>query len=290
MRKVLSLAPVLWLICLAGHAKAASDDTTPYSGSAAAPPPILQSDTNALRVAGDEAASVWAAVGGSAWSGDYGGPHATNIDAALLSTRVELRGLRLSATLPWMRISSTGAAFTGIDATPIIVIPASAPGIRVHEGLGDLTLGASYLFPTQSRFGVDIELSGRVKAPTGDHSVSTGKADYSASTEFSRVIGPVVPFVSVTYRDFGSPAGYTLRDGWAASAGVSYVLPHGVVLQGSYDYAQSASCLLNDSQEIVGSASIRIPHSHARFTTYASAGLSSGAAGVSGGLSIAADF
>ena len=231
-------------------------------------------------------------LGGSAWSGDFGSRSTTDIAAGLLSGQYNRGDWRLSATLPYTRIATSGDVFLGIGATPLIVRPQVQVLRRVNEGIGDLTLGASYLTHALPKVGVDIELLGGLKLPTASASshVSTGQVDFSLGTEISKPIGSLVPFVSVVYRDFGSSASLPLRDGIATSVGTSYVFSSRLVANLSYDYARSASRFVGDAYEIVSSVSYKFPRSGIRLSSYASAGLSSGAPGVSGGLSLTRSF
>ncbi len=227
-------------------------------------------------------------IGATDWDGGYGARTDTNIAAVLVTGLYKIDGLRLSASLPWMRISSQGSVFAGVDGTPLVVAPARPDGKRVKEGLGDLTLGAAYLIATPKAWGLDVDTFARVKAPTASSSsgLSTGEADYAFGVEVTKPMGRFAPFVSVRYRVFGNPAWTQLNDGFGTSVGASYVFPNRVAVVASYDYAASASRFLDDSHEISASVSAPVARSPLRLTGFASAGLSSGAADVSGGLSV----
>ena len=229
-------------------------------------------------------------AGGSAWSGDYGSSTNTTITAALAGVQYRVGGLRLSASLPWMRISSHGAVFTGIDGAPLIVAPSFGPVRTVREGVGDLTLGASYLVPAVTPLGVDIDLRGKVKVPTGSVSkgVSTGKADYAFGAEVSKPLGRFVPAVAVNYRIYGDAGAWKLKDGVAVSASGTYILAHHIAAVATYDYAQAASAYIADSHSVTGAVSAPLAPHGLRLTAFVSKGLSNGAAEVSGGLSLSA--
>ena len=231
-------------------------------------------------------------VGASAWSGDFGSPSTTTISAALLSGAYSLGDLHLSATLPYTRITTAGAIFLGLGAAPLIVQPQTGLRKRVNEGVGDLTFNASYVLHPLPSTGLEVELLGGLKAPTAAASshVSTGEADVSFGAELSRPFGRLVPFASLVYRDFGSPPQSRLRDGPASSVGLSYVIADRWVANASYDYARSASRFVADSHELVSSLSYKFARSRVRVSAYASAGLSSGAPAVSGGLSLGRSF
>ena len=252
--------------------------------------PVEQGPTEAVTPA-SPLSPVTLGFGGSSWSGDYGGESNTSISAGLLTARYALGDLRLSATLPYMRIKSAGAVFTGIGGTPLIVSPFATPTKVTRDGLGDLTLGAAYLLPTSTSLGVDLELIGRLKLPTASNSsISTGKTDFSVGMEISKPIGRVVPFASLTYRSFGSTSEWKLKDGIATSVGANWIINNRMVGSLSYDYAQQASRYIADSHELVASLSSRLWNTKIRLTGFAAAGLSSGAADVSGGVSLSAGF
>jgi hypothetical protein len=230
-------------------------------------------------------------VGASDWSGDFGATTNTNIGAVLVGVRYKLGPIRLTASLPWMRIDSYGAVFAGVEGTPLIASPGGSRK-HVREGLADLTLGASYVLPTNQLLGLDVEANARVKVPTASagSGLSTGKVDYSVGSEISKTVRGFTPFASVNYRHFGDPTGWNFRDGFAASVGLSYVTARYGLWQVSYDYAQRTSIYIPDSHEVVGGVSAPITGSRFRLTGFIAKGLSNGAADWSGGLSLAAGW
>ena len=253
--------------------------------------PIDQGPTNSVVAPADPLGGLTLGVGASSWSGDYGGPTNTSISAALLTARYALGDLRLSASIPYTRIKSAGAVFTGIGGTPLIVSPLSTASKVTRDGLGDVTLGAAYFLPTAASLGVDLELIGRVKLPTASNSsLSTNKTDFSFGGEVSRSFGKFVPFASLTYRSFGSDSEWKLKDGVATSVGTTWLINDRFVGSFSYDYAQRASRFIQDSHEFVASLSSKLWDTKIRLTGFASAGLSSGAADVSGGLALSTGF
>ena len=194
--------------------------------------------------------------------------------------------MRLTASIPYMRIRSNGVIFTGIDSTPVVV--ASGVGRkRTNDGWGDVTLGASYMIPYQPE-SLEVEIAGRVKVPTASDSsgLSSGKADYSVGVQATKVVGKVAPFLSATYRVLGDTSAYDLRDGFAASTGASLVVGRRTVLLGSYHYARAASRLLQDSHELFLGGSRELAADRLRLTGFATVGLSSGAAAASGGIAL----
>lgn len=235
---------------------------------------------------------VSVAVGGSYATGDFGSASNTDIWTVPVVARLRAGGLRLSASLPWMSIRSDGTIFTGIDSTPLVVAPGIKSTKRRREGFGDLTIGAAYGLPPIGSTGVDVELSARVKLPTATSrsQLSTGRNDYAFGAQVSKTYGSLVPFVSGTYRIFGDSGPWDLRNGMAASAGASYVLPGRATVIASYDYARKASGFVSDSHEMFGGLSVPLGRSPLRLTAFGTVGLSRSAPDASGGLSVTASF
>ena len=131
-----------------------------------------------------------------------------------------------------------------------------------------------------------------MKLPTASagSTLSTGKTDVSAGVQLTKTFGRVAPFVSATYRVFGDPAIIDLKNGFAASAGTSIGLGKRTVTLFSYHYAAAATALVRDSHELFAGLSTGLPGSRVRVTGFATAGLSSGAAASSGGISLSLDL
>lgn len=276
MLRVASVAPLFFLLarpCLADPAiaEALNED------DAGRPPDIL------ARVLG----GIELGVGSSELSGDFGAPKTTNVAAVLATASYRVDNLRLTASLPWMRIDSSGAVFTEIEGTPIIADPA-ASGRRLREGIGDLTLGASYLLPASLTPGLDTDLSFRVKVPTASQSsrLSTGEVDYSFGGTFQKPIGRFAPLLSVFYRSFGSGPEFQLRSGFATSVGATYAFNPQTVGLITYDYAQRSSQFISDAHQITSSLTSQLPNSPVRLTGFVGGGLSRGAPAISAGLAI----
>jgi hypothetical protein len=225
-------------------------------------------------------------VGDTNWTGNFGAPQQTDINALLFGLRYAIGDLRLTASEPYMRIKSAGEIFTGVEGSPLVAAPAFSAVKTVRDGWGDVSLGASYLLPSNP-WGVDLELLSRFKIATASRKsrLSTGGDDYALGGEASKVMGRFAPFVSVTYRSFGGSAALGLKDGAETQIGSTYIFPAGLVGGLSYDYAQRTSRLVQDSQEFVANLSGRVVR-NVRLSGFISKGLSSGAADVSGGLSL----
>ncbi|KQM46279.1 hypothetical protein ASE69_16405 [Sphingomonas sp. Leaf208] len=226
-------------------------------------------------------------LGTSYAEGKFGTRSDTTIWSSALGARLRSGDWTLSASLPWMRIRSRSTIFTGIDSTPVLVAPNTAAQKRTMNGFGDLTLGAAYtIAPAASP--IEVQMSGRAKINTATKGsgLSSGENDYALGTDVSLPIGRVTPFASFTYRFLGDTTLYRLRNGPAASAGASYAFGRDSVFVASYHYARAATRLVQDSHELFGGVSTRVPSMPLRLTGFATAGLSNGAAGLSAGLAL----
>ena len=223
--------------------------------------------------------------------GKFGTGSTTSIWSSALGARLRVGDWTLSASLPWMRIRSRSTIFTGIDSTPILVAPDTAPVRRTNQGFGDLTLGASYTIVSDST-PLEVQLSGRAKINTATASsrLSSGENDYAAGVDVSYPIGKVTPFAAFSYRFLGDTALYRLRDGPAASAGASYALDSNSFLLASYHYSRAATRLVDDAHELFAGASTRLRGTPLRATGFATVGLARGAAAASAGLSLSLDL
>ncbi|MFN3724690.1 MAG: hypothetical protein ACK4SZ_00140 [Allosphingosinicella sp.] len=206
-------------------------------------------------------------------SGRYGQAEKTDILVVPMSARATAGRLSLTATLPYLRIDGPGGVVVGPGGDPLPGVP-TAGGVR--QGLGDLSLGATYTIPAEALSGFELGIGGRVKLPTSDEALqlSTGETDLAASADISYPIGNVIPFVNIGYRVLGDAAGTDLRDGPTASVGSSFVIGQSVLIA-SYDYAQSVNPAVADSHELFAGISGPIT-SRLNVTGYGVAGLSDG--------------
>lgn len=210
-------------------------------------------------------------------SGDYGAGDKTRILVVPFNGRLTTGKLRLSATLPYLRIKGPGAVVGGGDGGPIVIDPDASLPVTTRSGLGDASLSVTYGLLRQDSAGFDLDVTGRVKLPTASRSkgLGTGKADFGVSAEAARTFGDVTPFVSVGYRMPGDPNGFNLRNSVTASAGSSFAAGS-TVLIGSYDYSGRTSANSFDSHSLFGAVSAPVAD-RLNLTGYGTAGLSEGA-------------
>lgn len=242
-------------------------------GIATATPAAAQSIGKAEKAADTFATSFSVTTGVDYSSGNYGTGIDTNILVVPVMGRLTAGNWRLSAVLPWVRVNGANV-IPGAEGGPVVIDP-NAPR-TTREGIGDLSLSATYAIPEES-LGVGLEFTGRVKLPTGStsKSLSTGKTDFSGSAELSKTFGTVTPFVEVGYTVRGDPSYIDLNNTWFGSVGASVVVGKSVLLA-SYDYQQATSPLTKDSQDVFGAFAMPVGR-RLTFTVYGSAGLSDGA-------------
>lgn len=223
--------------------------------------------------------------------GNFGTDSDTSIVSSALGARFRMGGLRLTASLPWMRIRSNATIFTGIDSTPVLVATDKPSRRRTTRGFGDLTLGVAYSL-TPAGSDVELELSGRVKLETATRSsgLSSGEKDYALGVQVTKPVGRLGPFVSATYRSLGDPAAFKLRDGFAGSVGSSVLVGERTFLLASYHYAEAATRLVRDAHELFLGGSMPVARTRLRITAFGTTGLSRGAADLSVGASLSRSF
>lgn len=220
-------------------------------------------------------------AGGGYSSGDYGSSRSTRMANGSIGARWTSGGTTVTASIPYVAIDTPGVVLAGFDGTPLVMVADLGGRRRSHDGVGDPTFAVSQEVPVGS---ASLRGTWRIKVPVqGFNGVSTGKVDWSVSGEVSRPLGAVTPFVAVSYRVFGNPTSWTIRDGFAGSAGVSAPVGRGA-LAVSYEVARSPSDFVRNSHEIVGVYNLPVAKNRMRLGVFGTAGLSSGAPAAGGGL------
>lgn len=218
--------------------------------------------------------------------GEYGTGQSVETVSIPTTLRAATGSLQLSATLPYLRVDAPGniVGGGGLLGLPIVIDPTQPTARRRHEGVGDLRLGAAYTLPSAS---VGLTLSAEAKLPTASaaEGLGTGKPDYAVGAELSKTLGPITPFAGVGYTLAGDPDGYTLRNSLSARAGAAVQMGAGVRGHVSYGYAQSASPLIADEQQIATGLNASLSR-RLSLGVYGSAGLSEGAPDIGAGVQL----
>lgn len=192
-----------------------------------------------------------------------------------------------AVSLPYVSTSAPEGVVVsqgGLFGTPLLGTPATQTKDVRREGVGDLTAQAGYSFPLSA---VDASVTAAVKFPTAsrEKGLGTGKMDYGVSTQISKQLGKVIPFVGAGYRIIGEPSHFDVRNTAAASAGARILLGGTSSLTAAYSYDQSASRAIGDNQSINLAAGTNLS-SRVRIGVDGAAGLSSDAPELKVGLRI----
>lgn len=172
-------------------------------------------------------------------TGDYGRDTRTDSYTVPASVRLRNGPLRLSASMPYHHIRGSRSIIGGEDGE--IIDDEPEVGRDTRSGFGDLSLRARYRLEPRSWKGVELDLMGRVKLPTGSERkrLSTGETDYSLGAELSYDRGTIRPFLEVQYRINGDRPDRDYRNTFATSIGASSRIARRVNASLSYDYARS---------------------------------------------------
>ena len=219
-------------------------------------------------------------------NGSYGTTRNTNVEMGLPVLSVETGDFKLTASMPYMRISGRGLVVFDASGNPIVVSRRASVAPDVRTGFGDLNLSATYTVPSSFLGDFELKLTGTTKIPTAStrRRLSTGESDYGVSADLSRQFGAWGPFLTVGYLWAGQPP-TTLQfyNTTSVSFGTSYVISDKLVAVASYDYDSSGNRLVSSSKGLFGSLSW-VRDNGMTVTGYATVGLSSGSPGVGTGL------
>lgn len=199
--------------------------------------------------------------------GDYGLDDTTTLFYMPFSLTVDIDRLRLKGTIPLLLS----------DGPVRVELGGGAEGTRSNSdlsaGLGQLQLGASYLFDPPLRGLPFVELGGRLTLPTETReALGTGDVAFSAQIDLFRPVGILSPYVSAGRKWYDSAG---LRDRFFTSIGASVELREGTSLGLAYDWLESTSNEAEDAHELVPYLSFGFAERWT-FGPYAVIGLSKG--------------
>jgi hypothetical protein len=220
-------------------------------------------------------------------NGSYGTKHNTNVEMGLPVLSVEADDFKLTASMPYLRISGRGLLIFDAAGNPVIVNRRTTLPADVRTGFGDLNLSATYSVPSSILDGFEVKLTSSVKLSTASvrRRLSTGETDFGVSADISHPFGSWTPFMTVGYLWAGSSPIFTLYNTTSVSAGTSYEVSDNLVAVASYDYDSSGNRFITSSKEVFGSLSW-IRDNGMTLTGYGTAGLSNGSPRFGAGLLI----
>jgi hypothetical protein len=218
-------------------------------------------------------------------SGKYGQTQSTDILVGLSSFGVTFDDFQVSASLPYLDITSPAYVVVGPGGAPVEINPKAGASSATRSGWGDLSLSVTYNVPSVILDDWDLSLTARTKVATANAAkgLSTGATDYAFDVDLSHQWDIWSPFVTFGYRIPGNPSFYSFNNAPSFSVGTSVQLSDELVAITSYDFDGSISSSLADSQQLFGSLSW-LYNDRWSATIYAEAGLSSGAPGIGTGL------
>lgn len=205
-------------------------------------------------------------------SGEYGGTETTEVISAPLGVRITVDDWSVRASTSYLHV--TGPADISEDGEA----GGGAGAVRMgtEKGLGDTTVSVERAFRHIGGSDAYIEVSGRVRLPTGDEErgLGVGAVDYSVVTEAGVSSRSGGFNLSVGYRFLGqSDEGPERQDG--LQAGVGAWLPVGRRTRiGVYGNWREASVEGNDDPANAGAYISHRMNQRLRVTFTASSGLS----------------
>ncbi len=191
------------------------------------------------------------------WSeGSYGSPSTTTMVYSPFSIKYLGSEWNMKITIPY--ISMTGPSAT-VDGSGNII---SATGsITTTKGLGDVVTQYSYQFPglgnNQQHY---IDGTIKLKLPTAKSSehLGTGKADLSVQLDYYYADKRFMPFMTIGYKKFGQPTGYSLNPIWFVSAGGQMSSGNNRAIGALCDYQQPSTSSSTNKLELMGYISINL--------------------------------
>jgi hypothetical protein len=160
---------------------------------------------------------------------------------------------------------------------------------RKVSGIGDVNVSLTYSFDLGDDAYFDV--TGKVKLPSASRAkrLGTGKTDFVAAAELSKVFGKVDVYAGGYRRFAGSRVANPVRDSWGASTGLGVKPSEGLRLGIDYDWQEAAFIGGRSSSEITGSANVRLS-SDTNLNLYASTGLNAASSDIGAGLQISYRF
>lgn len=204
--------------------------------------------------------------------GDYGDDEDTKIVAIPMSVSYAKFPWTGKLSIPYLEIDGPGVVVGGADGRTIVE---GAGGTTESSGLGDTVASLMYSFDTWSENAPYVDVTAKVKIPTGDEDedLGTGAFDYRAQVDLAQPMGDWMPYGTLGYQVFGSSDDYDLDNRFYLSLGTDYRITKATRVGLVYDFKQAAS------EDNVSEASAYVSHKlNAEWTVnaYTVAGFSDG--------------
>lgn len=157
-----------------------------------------------------------------------------------------------SGSTPGGSGSSSGGSSTGSTGGATVVTPVASTRRVTNTGVGDLSLSASYSFDGLLGKDTYVDLTGRVRLPTGDEDkgLSLGVTDYAAIGEVGYDGAGHGVYLSGGRRFLSNAKSFKRVDGWQAGLG-GWAKPSDNTTVGAYvDWRESSSGAGDDPAEV----------------------------------------
>jgi hypothetical protein len=206
-------------------------------------------------------------------SGNFGAVTATEVLVAPVAIKVSNGNWTWRASVPYVSISGpstvtviiddnggggsnsgSGSSGSGSSGSSSDDSASSATGTssRTVSGWGDASLSATYSFNKIADSPMYVDLTGRVRLPTGSqrNGIGTGATDYVLLVESGVDIEAGGVYANAGRRFVGDVTGVQRKDGWQASGGGWLNLGDAAVLGAFYDWRESSLVGLEDPSEV----------------------------------------
>ena len=213
-------------------------------------------------------------------SGTYGATKSTEVLYLPVTLQAAKGPWTLKAVVPWVRVSGPATLIDGSAEGSITVRNAGSV-----SGLGDVGISVMYAVERFTPYGVFIDLTARVKAPTASfvQGLGTGAWDGAFQVDIAKTWGDFMPFATLGYRITGQPKGFALRDVIFGTLGLQYSWHERLATGVFYDVRRAAIKSAAAPQE--GTAYINYRFSEDwSVNVYGVAGFSANSPSAGGGL------
>jgi len=222
-------------------------------------------------------------------TGTYGNAASTSILMVPVIAKLESDGLTVKLTVPFISITGPGGVVQGVGrvgAAPVAV--GGRNSTTTNSGLGDVTTSLGYTVYSADAFSLD--LVGKVKFGTAAApALGTGKTDYSVQVDGFYTLNQTTPFVTIGYKVYGQPVGYTLKNSPYATLGASQKLGEKTSAGIMLDFVKSPIATSADRRELTVFAAQKIGSS-LKVQANLLKGFSNASPDFGGGIMITATF
>lgn len=223
-------------------------------------------------------------IGANYSRGDYGEAIDTKVASFPIALRYSKDRFRVRVSVPYVILSGPGSLLDRGDGGGVDVGDGDLRAER-HQGIGDVSIHAGYLFPLGS--GLSLDATGRVKLPTASRAkrLGTGKADVTAGLELVKKLKGASLYVGGRRRFVGEPDGANVRDVWGVGTGGNVRAAKGLSLGLDYGWRQSSRIGGGDISEVSGWTNVRL-NRRLHLTIYGGTGLNQNSSDLIAGTSL----